>query len=160
MLQQLMANHVLWVALLASVLAQAIKLILAYVRSGKLNLRVLVETGGMPSSHAALVTALSVGVGLEEGWDSLLFAATMVFALVVMYDAAGIRQAAGKQARVLNRLMEEWFEEKGADRFQEPYLRELLGHTPRPGDRRSSLGGSLYHVIFCPGNQLNAIGAC
>jgi Uncharacterized protein conserved in bacteria len=97
MLQQLMANHVLWVALLASVLAQAIKLILAYVRSGKLNLRVLVETGGMPSSHAALVTALSVGVGLEEGWDSLLFAATMVFALVVMYDAArdpsGCRQA-------------------------------------------------------------------
>jgi acid phosphatase family membrane protein YuiD len=130
MLQQLMANHVLWVALLASVLAQAIKLILSYVRSGKVNLRVLVETGGMPSSHAALVTALSIGVGMQEGWDSLLFAATVVFALVVMYDAAGIRQAAGKQAQVLNRLLEEWFEEKGADRFPEPYLKELLGHTP------------------------------
>ncbi|MFS8778741.1 divergent PAP2 family protein [Synechococcus sp. W70.1] len=151
MLQQLMANHVLWVALLASGLAQAIKLILAYVRSGKLNLRVLLEMGGMPSSHAALVTALAVGVGLEEGWDSLLFAATVVFALVVMYDAAGIRQAAGKQAQVLNRLLDEWLEEKGADRFQEPYLRELLGHTPIQVLAGAALGAACITLSFALG---------
>jgi hypothetical protein len=127
MLQQLMANRVLWTALLASVLAQAIKLILVYSRSGKVDLRLLVQTGGMPSSHAALVSALTLGVGLQEGWDSLLFAATLVFALIVMYDAAGIRQAAGKQARVLNRMMDELFEEH---QFSDVQLKELLGHTP------------------------------
>jgi acid phosphatase family membrane protein YuiD len=151
MLQQLMANHVLWTALIASLLAQAMKLILTYAQSGKVNLRVLVETGGMPSSHAALVTALAIGVGLQEGWDSLLFAATVVFALVVMYDAAGIRQAAGKQARVLNRLMEEWFEEKGAGSFKEPYLKELLGHTPVQVIAGAALGAACIALSFALG---------
>ncbi|MCF2972439.1 divergent PAP2 family protein [Synechococcus sp. Nb3U1] len=151
MLQQLMANHVLWTALIASLLAQAMKLILTYAQSGKVNLRVLVETGGMPSSHAALVTALAIGVGLQEGWDSLLFAATVVFALVVMYDAAGIRQAAGKQARVLNRLMEEWFEEKGAGSFKEPYLKELLGHTPVQVIAGAALGAACIGLSFALG---------
>ena len=124
--QELLANRVLWSALLASLVAQGTKLLLVYGRSGKLDFRVVTQTGGMPSSHAALVSALALGVGMQEGWDSLLFAATVVFALIVMYDAAGIRQAAGKHARVLNRMMES-FE---AAEFEEPYLKELLGHTP------------------------------
>lgn len=127
MLQQLLANQVLWTALLASGAAQLLKLLLLYVRTGKLDFRVLTQTGGMPSSHASLVSALAMGVGLQEGWNSLLFATTVVFALIVMYDAAGIRQAAGKHARVINRMVDELFE---SDRFQEPYLKELLGHTP------------------------------
>jgi acid phosphatase family membrane protein YuiD len=141
MLQQLMANRILWIALSASLAAQAIKFMLVYFRSGQLDFALLVQTGGMPSSHAALVTALAVGVGLQEGWDSLLFAATVVFALIVMYDAAGVRQAAGKHARVLNRLREEFFEEDQL--LDEPYLKERLGHTPIQVVVGSILG------IFC-----------
>ncbi len=127
MLQELLANQVLWTALSASLLAQGLKLLIIYAKTYTLDLKVLTQTGGMPSSHAALVTALALGVGRQEGWDSLLFAASVVFALIVMYDAAGIRQAAGHQARVLNRMIEEVFEDKA---FNEPYLKELLGHTP------------------------------
>lgn len=128
MLHQLLANRVLWIALFASLVAQALKLVGRYIQSGKIDFHVLVETGGMPSSHAALVAALAVGVGLQEGWDSILFAASVVFAFIVMYDAAGIRLAASKQARVLNKIVEESFSEK--PHFNEERLKELLGHTP------------------------------
>ncbi|MEM6446267.1 MAG: divergent PAP2 family protein [Cyanobacteria bacterium P01_D01_bin.123] len=128
MLHQLLANQVLWIALLASFVAQGLKLIVRFMQSGKIDFRVLVETGGMPSSHAALVAALAVGIGLQEGWDSLLFAASVVFAFIVMYDAAGIRLAASKQARILNKIVEESFSEK--PHFNEERLKELLGHTP------------------------------
>ena len=91
------------------------------------NLRRFVGTGGMPSSHAAAVSALSTAVGLKEGFGTTLFGVTLYFSLIVMYDAAGLRQAAGRQAVILNRLIDEHFEnpEKNAHR-----LMELLGHTP------------------------------
>ncbi len=81
----------------------------------------------MPSSHAASVAALSTAVGMEEGFRSTMFGVTLFFSLIVMYDAAGLRRAAGRQAEVLNRLIEEHFEhpERGAQK-----LMELLGHTP------------------------------
>ncbi len=139
MFSTLLANRILWVALLASGLAQLLKLIIRYAQSGKLDFRVLIDTGGMPSSHAALVTALAIGVGLREGWDSLLFAIASVFAFIVMYDAAGIRQAAGKQARVLNQMMAELMSEK--QEFSEVKLKELLGHTPIQVFAGAILGG-------------------
>lgn len=91
------------------------------------NLRRFVGTGGMPSSHAAAVSALSTAVGLKEGFGTTLFGVTLYFSLIVMYDAAGLRQAAGRQAAILNRLIDEHFEhpEKNTHR-----LMELLGHTP------------------------------
>jgi acid phosphatase family membrane protein YuiD len=91
------------------------------------NLRRFVGTGGMPSSHAATVSALSTAVGLKEGFGTTLFGVTLYFSLIVMYDAAGLRQAAGRQAAILNRLIDEHFEhpEKNTHR-----LMELLGHTP------------------------------
>jgi len=98
-----------------------------YIRTRRWNFRRFVETGGMPSSHAASVAALSTAVGMEEGFRSTLFGATLFFSLIVMYDAAGLRRAAGRQAEVLNRLIDEHFRhpEKDAQR-----LMELLGHTP------------------------------
>jgi hypothetical protein len=96
-------------------------------RTGRLNLRRFVETGGMPSSHSASVAALSVAVGLQEGFTSALFGVTLYFSLVVMYDAAGLRRAAGKQAEVLNRLIETHFRSPQGDTQK---LMELLGHTP------------------------------
>lgn len=139
MVSALLANRILWVALLASGLAQVLKLAIRYLHSGKIDFRVLVDTGGMPSSHAALVTALAIGVGSREGWDSLLFAIAAVFAFIVMYDAAGIRQAAGKQARVLNKMIAELMSEK--HEFNEIHLKELLGHTPIQVIAGAILGG-------------------
>ncbi|ESA37551.1 membrane protein [Leptolyngbya sp. Heron Island J] len=124
---EIFQNHVLVVSLVACLSAQLLKLIIEVITNHRLNFRVLVETGGMPSSHSALVTALACGIGQTIGWSSPAFAVTAVFAVIVMYDAAGVRQAAGKQARVLNQIVDEFFQEH---EFQEDRLKELLGHTP------------------------------
>ncbi|WP_390883189.1 divergent PAP2 family protein [Kovacikia minuta] len=78
--------------------------------------------------HSALVTALATGVGQTIGWSTPEFAIAFVFAIIVMYDAAGVRQAAGKQARILNQIIDEFFQEDS--QFNEDRLKELLGHTP------------------------------
>jgi len=121
-------NRVLLVALIACVIAQLLKLIIEVIQNKKLDMRVLVTTGGMPSAHSALVTSLAVGIGQTIGWSSSEFALATVFAIIVMYDAAGVRQAAGKQARVLNQMIDELFYEH--PKFNEDRLKELLGHTP------------------------------
>lgn len=121
-------NQALLVALAACLIAQALKLIIELGKNRKFNLRVMVETGGMPSAHSALVTALATGVGQTTGWASTEFAIAVVFAVIVMYDAAGVRQAAGKQARVLNQIIDEFFHSE--HHFNEERLKELLGHTP------------------------------
>ena len=121
-------NRVLLVALIACLVAQVLKVVFEFAKNRKLNLRVLVETGGMPSAHSALVTALAVGIGQTLGWASPSFAVTSVFAIIVMYDAAGVRQAAGKQARILNQIIDELFQEHSE--FNQDRLKELLGHTP------------------------------
>ena len=108
-------------------LVQGYKGFRAFFRTRRWNLRRFVETGGMPSSHAASVAALSTAIGMEEGFRSPMFSATLFFSLIVMYDAAGLRRAAGRQAAVLNRLIDEHFKhpEEGTQK-----LMELLGHTP------------------------------
>ena len=121
-------NSVLLVAVVACLIAQASKLVIELAKNRKLNVRVLVTTGGMPSSHSALVTALATGVGQTTGWASPEFAIATVLAIIVMYDAAGVRQAAGKQARILNQMIDELFREH--QEFNEDRLKELLGHTP------------------------------
>jgi acid phosphatase family membrane protein YuiD len=127
-LGDILQNRVLIVALLACLIAQMLKLIFELIVHRKINVRVLVETGGMPSSHSALVTALACGIGETMGWASPAFAVTTVFAVIVMYDATGVRQAAGKQAKILNQMIDELFQEK--PEFHEERLKELLGHTP------------------------------
>jgi uncharacterized protein len=121
-------NRVLLVALIACLVAQALKLIISLIKNRKFSVSVLVTAGGMPSAHSALVTALAAGVGQTLGWASPDFGVAMVFAIIVMYDAAGVRQAAGKQARILNQMIDELFDEK--HEFSQDRLKELLGHTP------------------------------
>ena len=121
-------NKVLLVALLACGSAQLIKAGVELIKNGKVNFRYLVSTGGMPSAHSALVGSLATGVGLKAGWNSTEFALAAIFAVIVMYDAAGVRQAAGKQARILNQLLDEFLSEH--KQFNEERLKELLGHTP------------------------------
>lgn len=110
-----------------SLLIQGFKGFADFAATRHWNLRRFVETGGMPSSHAASVSSLSTLVGLRDGFGSSLFGVTLFFSLIVMYDAAGLRRAAGRHAVVLNRLIDDHFKnpEEGAQK-----LMTLLGHTP------------------------------
>ena len=121
------ASNPLFHALSCGLLVQLSKVLTFLVREKKINFRRLVETGGMPSSHAASVAALSTCVGLLEGFDSVLFNVVVFFSLIVMYDAAGLRRAAGRQATLLNRILHEHIKLPGPPQDR---LRELLGHTP------------------------------
>ena len=121
-------NQILVVAIFACLSAQGLKLVIEIVKNGKINIRNLVTSGGMPSAHSALVGALATSVGLSTGWSSPEFAIAFLFAVIVMYDAAGVRQAAGKQAKILNQIIDELFQE--GHHVSEERLKELLGHTP------------------------------
>jgi uncharacterized protein len=126
--ETILNNQILVVSVLACLIAQGLKFFIELVRHGKVSLRFLVTTGGMPSAHSALVGALATGIGLTKGWSSPEFAIASLFAVIVMYDAAGVRQAAGKQARILNQIVDEFFQD--GKQFDEERLKELLGHTP------------------------------
>jgi len=121
------ASSPLFHALSCGFLVQMSKVLTFLVREKKINVRRFVETGGMPSSHAASVSALTTCVGLREGVGSVLFGVVLFFSLIVMYDAAGLRRAAGRQASLLNRILHEHIQLKGQPHER---LRELLGHTP------------------------------
>jgi len=121
------ATEPFWIALAVGLIVQGYKGFMVFFRTGRWNMRRFVETGGMPSSHSASVAALSTAVGLWHGFGNGLFAVTLYFSLVVMYDAAGLRRAAGRQAMVLNRLIDRHFHEPERDTQK---LMELLGHTP------------------------------
>ena len=126
---QVFHNQILLVSIIACLMAQVIKLVVEFFRHQKVSLRFLVSTGGMPSAHSALVGALATGVGLQKGWSSPEFAIACLFAVIVMYDAAGVRQAAGKQARILNQILDEFFQDE-EHHLNGERLKELLGHTP------------------------------
>jgi acid phosphatase family membrane protein YuiD len=119
--------HYLAAPLLAWAIAQALKVVILSLRERRLNLRVLASQGGMPSSHAAIVAGLTTAVGRLDGLTSPTFAIALIFSFVVMYDAQGVRRAAGRQAAVLNRLVDDLVTHQG---FHEERLRELVGHTP------------------------------
>lgn len=118
---------ILRMSLLTWLIAQVLKTALFAITKKRLNLRRLVESGGMPSSHSALVVSLTTGVGINEGIRSSVFAVALVLSLIVMYDAAGVRHAAGKQARILNQIVVDIYENR---ELHPERLKELLGHTP------------------------------
>ncbi len=126
-MEALPGNRVLIAAVVAWFLAQSVKVAVDLIRSHRIDLRHLASAGGMPSAHSALVTSLATAVGRQLGLGSPIFALSAVFAAVVMYDAAGVRQAASVQARILNRMLDELFTQHA---FSDRRLRELLGHTP------------------------------
>jgi acid phosphatase family membrane protein YuiD len=126
-IRDLLDNTVLVYGLAAWFLAQAVKPLIAYRREGRFVWRLMLSSGGMPSSHAAFVCGLAMALALSEGIDSPLFALAVGVAAVVMYDAAGVRRAAGTHATVLNQIVEELFQ---GQPINESKLKELLGHTP------------------------------
>lgn len=125
---ELLANEPLWIALAATLVAQIVKILIVAATERRFAPERLLETGGMPSSHSAAVTALAITIGVEYGWSSPLFAIAAVTGGIVMYDATGIRRAAGMQAQLINDLVDELahlFDEG----FQPQALKTLLGHT-------------------------------
>jgi len=126
-LEQILYNKILWVSALAWIIAQTLKVILTLILKKEFDIRRFVGAGGMPSSHSALVVSLATSIGEINGYDSPYFAMAAIFALIVMYDAAGVRRAAGKQAAVINEILEEIYAHKT---IPQEKLKELLGHTP------------------------------
>jgi len=124
---QIMNNKVFIITLLAWVIAQTIKVTLGVIRQRRFDFRWLIGTGGMPSSHAAGAACLATILGLEYGFNSAYFALAASFAIVVMFDAQGVRRSTGRQARILNKVMEDIY---WRGRISEGRLRELVGHTP------------------------------
>ncbi|GAP62254.1 hypothetical protein ARMA_0677 [Ardenticatena maritima] len=122
-----MQNDVLLAALFGWLMAQILKVFTHRAIAGRWDLGVAWSTGGMPSTHSAIVAGLATSVALQHGLADTRFAITVVFAGIVMYDAAGIRRAAGLHARILNQILAELFEGHPLSQAQ---LRELLGHTP------------------------------
>ena len=116
-------NSVLFWSLLSCLLAQFFKIIFNFFSTGKIRFKIMFETGGMPSSHSALITGTTSGIGLELGFDNPIFALAVAISLIVMYDASGVRKSAGIQAAEINKLS------KKLDHESEVLLKETLGHT-------------------------------
>lgn len=112
-----------------AVTAQWLKFGFNWAKNKKPDFKILAVTGGMPSSHSSLAMALSTSTGMIKGFTSVEFAIALGFAMVIMYDAAGLRRSAGKMAIVLNRLVDDMYADKHP-KFPHERLMELLGHTP------------------------------
>ncbi len=124
---QLPKNRFLIIPVLTWFCIQVFKVIWDLITTKKFNFKRILGAGGMPSSHTAIVVSLSVMIGKEFGFDSPFFALSTIFAFIVMYDAAGVRRAAGKQARLLNKIVET----PGLSDIEvQERLVEVLGHTP------------------------------
>ena len=119
----LLDNSVLFWSLLACLFAQFFKIIFNFFSTGKIRFGIMFETGGMPSSHSALITGATSGLGFQLGFNSPIFALAIAVSLIIMYDASGVRKSAGMQAAEINKLS------KKLDQKSQVDLKETLGHT-------------------------------
>jgi len=128
-LYEIIMNKALVIPAGVWVISQVLKVLVVLAREKRLELRFLVGSGGMPSSHTALVCSLATVVGMTQGFGSVVFAVVAILAMVVMYDAAGVRRAVGRQSAILNRIVKELLEKRPRDEVERD-LREFIGHTP------------------------------
>jgi hypothetical protein len=136
---EIFRNLPLMVALIAWIIAQIVKLPLTFLSTGRWNWALLASPGGMPSSHSALVAGAAEMIGLMEGFDSPIFAVAFVVAMVVIYDATGIRRQAGRHARIINKMI---LDMQSGHPLKQEQLREVLGHTPL-----EALAGTLLGIV-------------
>ncbi len=144
-IQQLLHNEIIFVTIISWAIAQIIKMILDVIATGKIDWELMFSSGGMPSSHSSFVCSLATATGLNRGFDSVEFAISFVLAVVVMYDAAGVRRAAGSHAVIINKLMD------SLNIKLDENLKELLGHTPIQVGAGAILGiiiGIIYYLCF------------
>lgn len=125
-------NPILTVALLAWFVAQVLKTLINFILLGKFQLERMWGDGGMPSAHSATVCAMVIATARSEGCGSAIFAVAAVVAIITMHDAMGVRRETGEQAKVLNKMIEQWIDvtEKNAPFLQNMHLKEMVGHTP------------------------------
>ena len=125
-------NPILTVALLAWFVAQVLKTLINFILLGKFQLERMWGDGGMPSAHSATVCAMVIATARREGFGSAIFAVAAVVAIITMHDAMGVRRETGEQAKVLNKMIEQWIDvtEKNAPFLQNMHLKEMVGHTP------------------------------
>lgn len=123
----LLSNIPLITGGVAFLLSQTFKIIYYFIKEKEFNFYHFFEAAGMPSTHSAMSTAMTLMIGLTEGFMSSLFAVAVVFTIIVMYDAMGVRFAAGQQAVVLNKIIEDIYSEKISEKEK---MKELIGHTP------------------------------
>ena len=126
-LLEILNNRIIQGGFLAWAIAQGLKVLLTLIISRKFDSTRLWGSGGMPSSHSSTTCALMMLIGYSEGFDSAVFALAFAFSAIVMYDAAGVRRSTGKNAAVLNRLIDDLYKDGS---FHEEHLKELVGHTP------------------------------
>ena len=137
-------NKTLMITISVWAIAQGVKVVIGVINEKRFNFRWFIGTGGMPSSHAAGASALATSCGLSMGFDSLVFALAAAFALVTMFDAQSVRRHTGRQAEILNKILDDMYW-KG--KIESEKLRELIGHTPVQVFSGAVLGISLA-VIF------------
>ncbi len=137
-------NQIFLTVAMAWLLAQTIKVIIGIIREKKFNFKWFVGSGGMPSSHAATVSALAVSTGLTFGFSSPFFAMAFFFAFIIMFDAQGVRRQSGRQAEELNKILEDIYLQRG---IKQERLIELLGHTPVQVFAGALLG--ILVALFC-----------
>lgn len=125
-MEAILSNKALLIPAAAWCVAQLLKVIISSIKDKRLNLSYLLDMGRMPSAHTTVVSALATTVAKVQGTDSALFAISIFFALIVMYDAAGVRQTVSTQSVILNRMLDELF--KGKTAFEQR-MREFIGHT-------------------------------
>ncbi|KPJ69569.1 hypothetical protein AMJ44_03375 [candidate division WOR-1 bacterium DG_54_3] len=127
LLVSMLSNFTLVTVIISNFTAQGIKVAIRRLQEGKWDFWVFFEAGGMPSSHSATVTSLTLAAGIQAGWNSALFTACLVLALIVIYDATGVRRVAGKQAEILNKMMDDIYSRR-KEKIEK--VRVILGHDP------------------------------
>lgn len=142
---EIFKNKVLMSTLSSWFIAQFLKVVIGIIRQKRFDFRWFIGTGGMPSSHAAGAATLATSVGLVQGFSSAYFALAASFAIVVMFDAQGVRRAAGRQARLLNKITEDIY---WRGRLEDTRLRELIGHTPVEVIAGSLLGIAIAFLMY------------
>ncbi len=120
-------NEIFSIAFISWFIAQVTKVFLTVIKDKKLDFKRLIGSGGFPSSHTSFVMGMSTAVGLKMGFNSVYYAIAFTMSLVVMYDASGVRRSVGKQAEILNAIMEDLYAHK---QIGDDKLKELVGHTP------------------------------
>lgn len=126
-LHEIVSSKIFYVTSIGWAVAQGLKVLIYFFRYRKINFRLFVGTGGMPSSHSAFVSCMATCIGLTSGWSSPVFLLALGVAVVIMSDAAGVRRAAGQQAKILNEIVDDLYSSRSVPPKR---LKELLGHTP------------------------------
>jgi Uncharacterized protein conserved in bacteria len=144
-LAEIVQNRLIWASFASWGIAQLIKIFSGVLKEKRFDFKWLLSTGGMPSAHSAGVSALATAVGLYCGFNTTDFAVSAIFALIIMFDAQGLRQMTGRQAKVLNRLMEDIYVKHAV---KPERLMELIGHTPVEVFMGALLGISVAFVIM------------